>query len=156
MSAMHTALLSLLWAGLAFLVALQARRLAGRIPTRVQLAIAFALHAVGVITMLGAIDEGSTARFVPGMIIAGVGSGLLNAALPLLAVESVPAARAAMGSGAQQTLRYIGSCAGVSLVIAIATSSGGGLARGTDIAMVVSAVLALVAAVGVLALRERS
>ncbi|WP_431989476.1 MFS transporter [Streptomyces albogriseolus] len=155
MSAMDTALLSLLWAGLAFVVALQARRLAGRIPTRVQLALAFALHAVGVITMLGAVDAGSTARFVPGMMIAGVGSGLLNAALPLLAVESVPAARAAMGSGAQQTLRYIGSCAGVSLTIAVATSSSGGPARGTDIAMWVSAVLALVAAVAVLALRER-
>ncbi|WP_406717806.1 MFS transporter [Streptomyces althioticus] len=156
MSAMDTALLTLLWAGLAFVVALQARRLAGRVPTRVQLAVAFALHAVGVITMLGALDAGSTARFVPGMLIAGVGSGLLNAALPLLAVESVPAARAAMGSGAQQTLRYIGSCAGVSLTIAVATSSSGGPARGTDIAMVVSAVLALVAAVAVLALRERS
>ncbi|MEU3363469.1 MFS transporter [Streptomyces pseudogriseolus] len=155
MSAMDTALLTLLWAGLAFVVALQARRLAGRVPTRVQLALAFALHAVGVITMLGALDAGSTARFVPGMMIAGVGSGLLNAALPLLAVESVPAARAAMGSGAQQTLRYIGSCAGVSLTIAVATSSNGGPAHGTDIAMVVSAVLALVAAVAVLGLRER-
>ncbi|KQW12937.1 hypothetical protein [Streptomyces sp. Root369] len=47
-----------------------------------------------------------------------------NAAAPLLAVESLPAARAATGSGAQQTLRYIGSCAGVALTIAIATSSG--------------------------------
>ncbi|MER7866747.1 MFS transporter [Streptomyces cellulosae] len=156
MSAMQTALLTLLWAGLAFFVALQARHLAGRVPPRVQLAIGFALHAVGVITMLGAVDAGSTARFVPGMLIAGVGSGLLNAALPLLAVESVPAARAAMGSGAQQTLRYIGSCAGVSLTIAVATSSSGGPAHGTDIAMVVSVVLALVAAVAVLALRERS
>jgi hypothetical protein len=48
----------------------------------------------------------------------------LNADAPLLAVESVPAAWAAMGSGAQQTFRYIGSCAGVALTIAIATSSG--------------------------------
>ncbi|BFO21846.1 MFS transporter [Streptomyces sp. KM77-8] len=89
MSALGTAWLTLLWAGLAFAVALQARRLAGRVPTRVQLAIAFALHAAGVLTLLGAVGSGSTARFVPGMIIAGVGSGLLNAAL-LLAVESVP------------------------------------------------------------------
>ncbi|MFJ3552053.1 MFS transporter [Streptomyces sp. NPDC090114] len=155
MSALDTAWLTLLWAGLAFAVALQARRLAGRVPTRVQLAIAFALHAAGVLTMLGAVGSGSAARFVPGMIIAGVGSGLLNAALPLLAVESVPPARAAMGSGAQQTFRYIGSCAGVALTIAIATSSSGGVARGTDIAMVVSAVLALVAAVSVVSLRGR-
>ncbi|MFF1277123.1 MFS transporter [Streptomyces marokkonensis] len=133
-----------------------ARRLAGRVPTRVQLAIAFVLHAGGVLTMLGAVGAGSTARFVPGMVVAGVGSGLLNAALPLLAVESVPPARAAMGSGAQQTFRYIGSCAGVALTIAVATSSSGGVARGTDIAMVVSAVLALVAAVAVVGLRERA
>ena len=70
-------------------------------------------------------------------------------------VESVPVARAAMGSGAQQTFRYIGSCAGVALTIAIATSSGGGLAHGADIAMLVSAVLALVAAASVVALREQ-
>ncbi|MEU9354554.1 MFS transporter, partial [Streptomyces griseoloalbus] len=156
MSAMDTAWLTLLWAGLAFAVALQARRLAGRVPTRVQLALAFVLHAAGVLTMLGAVGAGSTARFVPGMIVAGVGSGLLNAALPLLAVASVPPARAAMGSGAQQTFRYIGSCAGVALTIALATSSSGGVARGTDVAMVVSAVLALVAAVAVAGLRERA
>ncbi|KES07102.1 MFS transporter [Streptomyces toyocaensis] len=156
MSVMDTAWLTLLWAGLAFVVALQARRLAGRVPTRVQLAIAFVLHAGGVLTMLGAVGAGSTARFVPGMVVAGVGSGLLNAALPLLAVESVPPARAAMGSGAQQTFRYVGSCAGVALTIAVATSSSGGVARGTDIAMVVSAVLALVAAVAVVGLRERA
>jgi hypothetical protein len=84
-----------------------------------------------------------------------VGSGLLNAALPLVAVESVPPARAAMGSGAQQTFRYIGSCAGVALTIALVTSSGGGLARGADVAMVVSAGLAVLGAAAVGLLRER-
>jgi predicted MFS family arabinose efflux permease len=155
LSAMDTAWLFLLWSGLSFAVALQVRRLAGRVPPRRQLAIGFLLHAAGVLTMLGSLDAGSWVRLLPGLVIAGVGSGLLNAALPLLAVESVPAARAAMGSGAQQTFRYIGSCAGVALTIAIATSSGGGLAHGADIAMVVSAVLALVAAASVVGLRER-
>lgn len=55
-----------------------------------------------------------------------------------------------MGSGAQQTLRYVGSCAGVALTIAIATGTGGGLAHGTDVAMTVSAGLAILGAVGVL------
>lgn len=87
-------------------------------------------------------------------MIGGVGNGLLNAALPLLAVESVPATRAAMGSGAQQTFRYVGSCAGVALTIALATSTGG-LAHGADVAMTVSAGLALVGAVSVVAFRER-
>ncbi|MFJ6387571.1 MFS transporter [Streptomyces sp. NPDC091972] len=155
LSAMDTAWLFLLWSGLSFAVALQARRLAGRVPPRWQLAIGFLLHAAGVLTMLGSLDAGSWVRLLPGLVVAGVGSGLLNAALPLAAVESVPATRAAMGSGAQQTFRYIGSCAGVALTIAIATSSGGGLAHGADIAMVVSAVLALVAAGSVVGLRER-
>ncbi|MFJ8139400.1 MFS transporter [Streptomyces sp. NPDC096013] len=156
LSAMDTAWLFLLWSGLSFAVALQARRLAGRVSSRHQLALGFLLHAAGVLTMLGALDSGSWPRLLPGLVIAGVGSGLLNAALPLLSVESVPAARAAMGSGAQQTFRYIGSCAGVALTIAIATSAGSGLARGADIAMVVSAGLAVVAAVSVVVLRERA
>ncbi|MFF4034050.1 MFS transporter [Streptomyces sviceus] len=155
LSAMDTAWLFLLWSGLSFVVALQARRLAGRVPPRRQLAIGFLLHAAGVLTMLGSLDAGSWVRLLPGLVVAGIGSGLLNAALPLLAVESVPAGRAAMGSGAQQTFRYIGSCAGVALTIAIATSSGGGLAHGADIAMLVSAGLALVAAASVVGLRER-
>ncbi|MER5595854.1 MFS transporter [Streptomyces sp. NPDC002265] len=150
LSPLETAWLFLLWSGLSFTVALQARRLAGRMASRHQLVLGFMLHAVGVLAMLGALDAGSWPRLLPGLLIAGVGSGLLNAALPLLSVESVPAQRAAMGSGAQQTFRYIGSCAGVALTIAIATSAGS-LAHGADIAMVVSAVLAAVGAVSVAA-----
>ncbi|WP_405932203.1 MFS transporter [Streptomyces sp. NBC_00827] len=154
LSAMDTAWLFLLWSGLSFVVALQARRLAGRVSPRHQLALGFALHATGALTMLGAFDAGSWTRLLPGFVISGIGSGLLNAALPLLSVESVPANRAAMGSGAQQTFRYIGSCAGVALTIALVTSTGG-LAHGADVAIGVSAGLALVAAVSVGVLRER-
>ncbi|MGW1592878.1 MFS transporter [Streptomyces sp. NPDC002343] len=148
-----TAWLFLLWAGLSFAVALQVRHLAGRLAPRSQLALGFALHTVAVLTMLGAVGAGSWPRLLPGLIIGGIGSGLLNGALPLLAVESVPRERAAMGSGAQQTFRYIGSCAGVALTIALATSAGD-LARGTDIALLVSAGLAVAGAASVLALRE--
>ncbi|MFF4759041.1 MFS transporter [Streptomyces sp. NPDC001292] len=154
MSPMTTAWLLLLWSGTGFTVALQAKRLAGRVPPRRQLVLGFVLHAAGVLTMLGAIGSGSWIRLLPGLLVGGVGSGLLNAALPLLSVESVPPDRAAMGSGAQQTLRYIGSCAGVALTIALATSTGS-LARGADVAMVMSAGLALVGAVSVGVSRER-
>ncbi|MFF5402131.1 MFS transporter [Streptomyces misionensis] len=154
LSPLATAGLLLLWSGLSFAVALQVKRLPGRIPPRAQLALGFALHMVAVLTMLGAVGAGSWTRLLPGLAIGGVGSGLLNGALPLLAVDSVPRERAAMGSGAQQTLRYIGSSAGVALTIALATS-GGDLAHGTDIALVVSAGLALAGAVGVMVVRER-
>ncbi|MFD8372996.1 MFS transporter [Streptomyces sp. NPDC059688] len=154
LSPLATAWLFLLWSGLSFAVALQVRHLAGRVSPRAQLALGFALHTIAVITMLGAIGSGSWTRLLPGLILGGVGSGLLNGALPLLAVESVPRERAAMGSGAQQTFRYIGSCAGVALTIALATSSGS-LAHGANTALLVSAVLAAVGAGAVLVLRER-
>lgn len=155
LSAIETAWLFLLWSGLSFGVALQAKRLAARMPPRHQLALGFVLNAAGVLTMLGALNAGSWHRLLPGLLISGIGSGLLNAALPLLSVESVPAARAAMGSGAQQTLRYIGSCAGVALTIAIVTSSGGGLGDGANVALLIAAGLSVVAAVAVMVLRER-
>ncbi|MQY32227.1 Multidrug resistance protein Stp [Streptomyces sp. RB17] len=155
LSPIQTAWLLLLWSGLSFTVALQVKHLAGRIAPRAQLAVGFALHTIAVLTMLGAVASGSWTRLLPGLIISGVGSGLLNGALPLLAVESVPRERAAMGSGAQQTLRYIGSCAGVALTIALATSTGS-LAHGANIALLVSAGLAAVGAVSVLVLRERA
>lgn len=154
LSPLATAWLFLLWSGLSFAVALQIGRLAGRVSPRARLALGFALHTVAVVSMLGAVGSGSWTRLLPGLIVGGVGSGLLNGALPLLAVESVPRERAAMGSGAQQTFRYIGSCAGVALTIALTTSSGSP-ARGADLALLVSAALAAAGAVSVLALRER-
>ncbi|MFG3548000.1 MFS transporter [Streptomyces sp. NPDC047725] len=154
LSPMDTAWLFLLWSGLSFAVALQARRIAHRVPPRHQLTVGFALHAAGALTMLGAVGAGSWTRLLPGLVLGGVGSGLLNAALPLLTVESVPAARAAMGSGAQQTFRYIGSCAGVALTIAVATSAEDA-GTGADMALWMSAGLAAVAAVLVGVVRER-
>ncbi|WP_327655502.1 MFS transporter [Streptomyces sp. NBC_00483] len=157
-SPMGTAGLFVVWSGTSFLVALQARRLAGRVSPRHQLAVGFALHALAVATMLGAAGSGHWTRLLPGLVVSGVGSGLLNAALPLLAVESVPAGRAAMGSGANNTARYIGSAAGVALMIAVSTSTGTSthaLAGGTNAALITSGALALAAAGLLLALRER-
>ncbi|MEU0333141.1 MFS transporter [Streptomyces sp. NPDC006193] len=152
LSPLATAWLFLLWSGLSFTVALQVKHVAGRVPPRLQLALGFALHALAVVTMLGAVGSGSWTRTLPGLVIGGVGSGLLNGALPLLAVESVPRERAAMGSGAQQTFRYVGSCAGVALTIALATSAGSP-AGGANTALLVSAGLAAAGAVSVLVLR---
>uniref|UniRef100_A0AAU3GZ09 MFS transporter n=1 Tax=Streptomyces sp. NBC_01401 TaxID=2903854 RepID=A0AAU3GZ09_9ACTN len=157
LSALDAAWLFLLWSGTSFLVALQSRRLAGRVTARHQLAAGFVLHAVAVLPMLGLLTgtpghAGAAvwARLVPALIVAGAGNGLINAALPRLAVESVPPERAAMGSGANNTARYLGSSAGVAVTIAVATTSAG-----IDGAVLLSAAMAIVAAVGVLFLRER-
>ncbi|MGP3752679.1 MFS transporter [Streptomyces sp. IBSNAI001] len=154
LSALDAAWLFLLWSGTSFLVALQSRRLAGRVTARHQLAAGFALHAVAVLPILGALTGGAEptvwARLIPALIVSGAGSGLINAALPRLAVESVPPERAAMGSGANNTARYLGSSAGVAVTIAVATTPAG-----ADGAVLLSAGTALVATVAVLLLRER-
>ncbi|WP_420033846.1 MFS transporter [Streptomyces sp. cg28] len=155
---MDTAILLVLWSGAGFTVALQARRLSGRVSPRHQLAVGFALHAAAALTLLGAAGSGHWPRLLPGLLLSGIGSGLLNAALPLLAVESVPAGRAAMGSGASNTARYIGSAAGVSLTIALATSEGTSphaLSEGMNTSLIVSATLAVAAGALLLTLRER-
>ncbi|MFI9111398.1 MFS transporter [Streptomyces venezuelae] len=152
MSPLGAAWLFVLWSGTAFVVALQARRLPARLSAPYQLALGFALSAAGVLALLGGL-EGPTAswsRLLPGLLVAGAGSGLLNAALPRLAVDSVPPERAAMGSGANNTARYIGSSAGVALMLALATAG-----TGPDTAVVVSAALAVIGAVVTLALGRR-
>ncbi|MEV8014941.1 MFS transporter [Streptomyces sp. NPDC086554] len=154
LSAMSTAALLMIWSGTSFAVALQARRLAGKISPRHQLALGFALHAAAVLTMLPAAAAGPWPLLLPGLLISGAGSGFLNAALPLLAVSSVPAERAAMGSGANNTARYIGSAAGVALMIAVSTSSGSP-GHGAQVALVVSAGLGVVGAGCVALLRGR-
>ncbi|MFF5502402.1 MFS transporter [Streptomyces roseolus] len=141
LSALTAAALFALWSGSAFVVALQARRLAGRISAPYQLACGFALSAAGVLLLLGTTESAALPwpRLVAGLVVAGAGSGLLNAGLPRLAVDSVPPERAAMGSGANNTARYIGSAAGVSLMLALSAAT-------PDAALVASAALALAGA----------
>ncbi|MGW1225204.1 MFS transporter [Streptomyces sp. NPDC001515] len=155
-SALGSAWLLLVWSGSAFVVALQARRLTGRVAARRQAAAGFVLHAAGVLALLGTLEPGERlgaaewSRLLPALVVSGAGSGLLNAALPRLAIESVPQERAAMGSGANNTARYIGSSAGVAVTIAVATTGWG--ANG---ALLLSVGLALVATAGMRLLRER-
>ncbi|MGW2305418.1 MFS transporter [Streptomyces sp. NPDC001809] len=149
-SPLGAAWLFVLWSGTAFVVALQTRRLSGRVPAPYQLALGFALSAAGVLALLGGLEgpAGSWPRLLPGLLVAGAGSGLLNAALPRLAVDSVPPERAAMGSGANNTARYIGSSAGVALMLALATT-------GPDRAVLAAAALAVAGAALTLALGRR-
>ena len=149
------ALVLAIWSGMSFVAALQARRLPGRLSPRHLLAIGLLLSAVGEVATAGLSPDSHWWRLVPGLLVAGVGSGLANAMLARLAVESVPADRASMGSGANNTARYIGASLGVAMAVTIATNGvhghGAGAARalthGTSIAMLVSAALALAGAV---------
>ena len=96
------------------------------------------------------------ARLLPGLLVAGVGSGIANAALGRVAVESVPHDRVGMGSGANNTARYLGGAAGVALVVTIASAAGENeVIRGWNLAALVSAGLCALGAVIVASCRAR-
>jgi len=130
------------WSATSMVVALAARRLPGHMPSHARLAIGLAVCAAGEVALTGLGTGSSAARLVPGLLVVGVGSGVANAALGRLAVESVPRERAGMGSGANNTARYLGGAAGVALVVALGSgASASGLIHGWNAATVVSAAL---------------
>jgi hypothetical protein len=136
------------WSGTSVLTALAARRLPARLASRTRLAIGLALCAAGE-ALLAEISVGDGwSAFVPGLLIAGVGSGVANAALGRLAVEAAPSGRAGMSSGASNTARYLGGAAGVALVVAIDSGRGAhDLVGGWNTAALVSAGLCALGAV---------
>ena len=155
MNALGSALLLAAWSATSMVFALAARALPGRLRAQTRLAIGLALAAAGEVTLTGLGTGTSWARLVPGLIVAGIGSGLANAALGRLAVESVPHDRVGMGSGANNTARYLGGAAGVALVVSLASSAGpNGLIHGWDEAALVSAGLCALGALIVASCRR--
>ncbi|SEF16171.1 MFS transporter [Jiangella alba] len=155
LSAMSTALLSSLWAGIAFVVALEVRRLARHWPGWAIVSAGLGLSAVGTVALLGFLDAGSWQRLLPGLVVAGVGSGLVNGILPRLAVDSVPPRSAAMGSGANSAARYVGAAIGVAVAVAVVGAAGPDLSHATDVMLMTGAALAAVSALLMLLLRDR-
>ena len=151
MSPFDTALLLLVWSATSVAAALTARRLPAWIPGRVELGVGLISVAIGQVALLG-VNEGSTwARFVPGLLVAGLANGLVNAALGREAVASVPPGRASMGSGANNTARYVGSAVGVTIVAVIAAQAGVGSAAYLESWNVIVLVTAAFSALGGLA-----
>ena len=93
-------------------------------------------------------------RFVPGLLVAGIGSGVLNAALGRESVASVPGGQGGLGSGANNTARYLGSALGVTVVSIVAAPSGvvtsASLVDGWNRAVLVTLAVSMVGALAVL------
>ncbi len=81
--------------------------------------------------------------------VAGVGTGVLNALLGREAIASVPPDRAAMGSGANNTARYLGAACGITLFVTVATHAGDDLFAGWNAAALVTVGLTLLGAGGI-------
>ncbi len=154
-SALGAAALLLAWSGTSVGSALLARRIPARVSGRTQLAIGLFGVAAGQLALGGVGADSTWVRFVPGLLLAGVASGILNAALGREAVASVPPGRGGMGSGANNTARYVGSAIGVTVVAVIATGRVAAapttaMIDGWNLATLVTAAISVVGALLVL------
>ena len=82
----------------------------------------------------------------PAFLVTGLATGVLNAVLGRESVASVPPDRAAMGSGANNTARYLGAACGITLFSVLMTHSGDDLPSGWNVATAVAAALTLAGA----------
>jgi MFS family permease len=141
-----------IWSGLSAFFALQARHLSTRLNPITQVAVSLLLCGAGEAALAGMHAGSSWVHLAPGLAVAGVGSGVLNAALARLAVSSVPTHRTAMGSGANNSARYLGSALGVAIAVTVvgrATSSQGpsqAMAVGANHAVLIAAGFCLIGA----------
>jgi EmrB/QacA subfamily drug resistance transporter len=108
--------------GAIFLVAGVAGRLTTKVPIRLLIGVGFAFVVGGLLLMRGLTPADSWTHFLPGFILAGVGSGLINVPLVSTAVAVVPAERAGMASGINSTLRQVGVATGVATLGTILAS----------------------------------
>jgi MFS family permease len=141
-----TAVLVIAWSGTSVATSVLLLRVRRPVKGPVPIAILLVVVAVGQLFGYGLGAGSSPWRLVPSMVIAGVATGLLNTLLGREAVASVGTDRAAMGSGANNTARYLGAAVGITLFVVIATHVGDNLAAGWNAAVLVSAALTLVGA----------
>jgi MFS family permease len=147
------------WSAPSALVAWHARRLPGALSARHRLTAGFLICAAGLAALAQLPADAGWLRLLPGLVVTGTGTGLVNAALGQLAVASVPPDRPGLGSGANNTARYLGGAAGVALVVALAVRAPDAqptaLVHGWNIAALTTATLSLAGALAVAACRER-
>jgi MFS family permease len=158
-SLLSVTVLVLVWSAVSTAAALAVRWVPA-LGGRLLLAIGLAVSAVGLAALAVLDPDGSALRVLPGLVVLGVGYGAANAALGREAVAHVPAERAAMGSGANNTARYLGAAVGVTLVVLVTVSGApagtpAGLTSGWNTAALAGALLIAAGALAVLLIRPR-
>jgi MFS family permease len=152
-SLLTATLLVLVWSAVSTVTALAVRLVPG-LDGRVLLALSLAVCSIGLAGYAVLGSGASGARLLPGLVVLGVGYGAANAALGREAVAHVPAERAGMGSGANNTARYLGAAVGVTLVVLVAGSgTPADLLAGWDRAALGGAAVALLGALLVAVIR---
>jgi EmrB/QacA subfamily drug resistance transporter len=90
-----------------------AGRLSEHVPVRWLIGPGLLLVGIGLIVMAGLTGTSAWTHLVPGFIIAGFGSGMVNPPLASTAIGVVPPQQAGMASGTNATFRQIGIATGI-------------------------------------------
>ena len=151
--------------GGSMLTALPAGRLSERMPVRWLIGPGLLLVGIGLLLMRGIAADSSWTHLILGFVIAGAGSGLVNAPLASTAVGVVAPRDAGMASGINTTFRQIGIATAVAALGSIFTTHVRGATAATltahyasalNVLLLICALLALLAAVAAfLLIRQR-
>jgi EmrB/QacA subfamily drug resistance transporter len=114
-SALQTGLRLLIMSAVTLPAAIASGRLSSRVPVRLLIGAGLALSGAGLLTMAGLAAGSTWTHLIPGMVLAGVGSGLVNPALASTAVGVVPHRAAGMASGINTTFRQVGVATGIAV-----------------------------------------
>ncbi|THV29516.1 MFS transporter [Glycomyces paridis] len=144
----ETAAVVAVWSTAAFAVSLQVKRF--NLTPGGLLVLALLVAGAGSALLTGMADDWSWWHAVPALLVAGAGYGAANPALTRLSIDSVPADRGGMGSGVNNTMRYIGTAAGIPIVAALVDAAG------IDGALWICGALAALAAFGFALLNRRA
>src|SRR3954469_15142169 len=98
---------------LSFFVAPIAGKLSARFPVRLMIGAGLGSVGVGLLLMAHLDADWSWTALLPGFVLTGIGTGLVNPPLASTAVGVVPPQRAGMGSGINSTFRQIGIATGI-------------------------------------------
>ncbi len=150
-------LLVLGWSATSVVAALLTRYIPASVSGGARMAVGLVVIAVGLIPLTLLTTTSQAWQFVGGFIVAGLGTGVVNASLGREAVASVPAVRAGTGSGINNTSRYVGAAIGVTVVTIIAVHPSGNATRlvaGWNTATIVCIAFSLIGAAAVFLLHR--
>jgi len=148
-----------LWSGTSAVSAVLCRRLPHTYVGQPQLVSGLVGVGIGMLALTALSPMSTPWRLVPGLLVAGVASGILNAGLGRQAVATVLPEQAALGTGTNNTARYVGSSIGVTVVSILAAAPSGStqdLVAGWNQVAVFTATASLAGALALTLLTRRS
>ncbi len=122
-SALGTGLRLLIMSGVTLVTATVAGRLSTHMPVRWLIGPGLFLVGIGLLLMTGLDGATTWTHLIPGFVVAGAGSGMVNPPLASTAVGVVTPQRSGMASGVNTTFRQIGIATGIAVYGSIFASS---------------------------------